>query len=448
MKTIYYFYTLTFITSIGSFEFGYNIAILNNIIKSFNQLYLNILTPSGAILGCFLGCFIANAYGRRNCIFFMNALNILGSGICICIVSIKENQSLIYVFIIGRIFSGISTGIASYIVPLYIREMAYQEYYVRLGSINQFMITFGILLAYVLGYACQASDTLYMIFIVPIIANLIQILFFWKVYTQDTPTYLINSGKRKQAIDLISKLYFNNEIEEKGSQELIDLDISTDSISPSHGSFFKNLMQNESLKMGCIIALLQQLTGINIYMMNSSHILQNLNHLDSQISTIIIGAVNCISGSLSMFILKSHYKINLQIGAVWMGICYIIVLSTLTSEDFFYIYFVCIIMFIIAFEISIGPIMWIYCADVLSDKGVAITSAMNWVGVLFITGMFAIFDGMLDLKNIDNQPGVAFIVMNVFYFVFCCVMLYYSRWRIKERMELYEMSQKRFSVSM
>jgi hypothetical protein len=283
------------------------------------------------------------------------------------------------------------------------------------------MITFGIFLAYVLGYACQASDTLYIIFIVPIIANLIQVLFFWKVYTEDTPTYLINSGKRKQAIDLINQLYFNNEIEEKASHEIIDLDVSSESLSPTYNSFFKNIMQNESLKMGCIIALLQQLTGINIYMMNSSHILQSLKNIDSQISTIIIGAVNCISGSLSIFILKSHYKVNLQIGAVWMGICYIIVLSTITSNDFVIVYFVCIIMFIIAFEISIGPIMWIYCADVLSDKGVAITSAMNWVGVLFITGMFVIFDDKLDFKKNDSQIEVAFIVMNVFYFVFCCV---------------------------
>lgn len=335
---------------------------------------------------------------------------------------------LIYPFIIGRIFSGISTGIASYIVPLYsnlyeVREMAYQEYYVRLGSINQFMITFGIFLAYVLGYTCQTSGTLYVIFIVPIIANLIQVLLFWKVYTEDTPTYLINSGKRKQAINLINQLYFNNEIEEKASHEIIDLDVSGESISPTYESFFKSILQNESLKMGCIIALLQQLTGINIYMMSSSHILQNLNNLDSQISTIIIGAVNCISGSLSIFILKSHYKINLQIGAVWMGICYIIVLSTISSNDFIIVYFVCIIMFIIAFEISIGPIMWIYCADVLSDKGVAITSAMNWVGVLFITGMFAIFDDKFDFDENGSHLKVPFIVMNVFYFVFCCVVM-------------------------
>lgn len=330
--------------------------------------------------------------------------------------------------IAGRFLSGVSTGIASYIVPLYskdytVREVAPFEIYVRLGSINQFMITFGIFLALSLGYICTKYTELYWVFIVPIFVSTIQILLFWKVYTEDTPTYLLNSGKKKEAMDLINTLYFNNEIEEQDSEDMICSVIKTESRISSSRDFFKSLIRSESLKMGCIVSILQQFTGINIYIMNSTQILKNIGNMEAQVGTILIGAVNCISGSLSMFILKSEYKMNLQVGAVWMGLCYIIVIATVSIENFYEIYFACIVMFIIAFEISIGPIMWIYCADVLSDKGVAISTAVNWAGVLLIAGIFMIFNNGFGThkKSEDYGENIPFVCLNVFYLAFCCL---------------------------
>ncbi len=37
-----------------------------------------------------------------------------------------------------------------------------------------------------------------------------------------------------------------------------------------------------------------------------------------------------------------------------------------------------IAVFLIGFSLSTGPITWIYCADILPDKGVSISSAVNW----------------------------------------------------------------------
>lgn len=46
--------------------------------------------------------------------------------------------------------------------------------------------------------------------------------------------------------------------------------------------------------------------------------------------------------------------------------------------------------FTLGYGISIGPIVWLYNAEILPDKGVSLTVLTNWVMVIAITFVFPI----------------------------------------------------------
>ena len=337
------------------------------------------------------------------------------------------------IVLIGRLLCGISTGISSYIVPLYsnsyiVREVAPFEIYARLGCINQFMITFGIFIAYLVSYFVYYDHiTIYLLFSLPILFAITQAVLFIFCYTNDTPTYLLSKKRTRDALALISKLYYNQTNEDETDDLLANSQLSLHCKAAS----FKDLLNSklsQSLAMGCVVSVLQQFTGIN-YIIFSSSVYIDKGSIGAQFLTIIFGAVNCISGSLGVILLKAHYKKNLQIGALGMSLCYLIILLSLFpthEESFLFIYVSCTILFIICFEFSIGPIMWIYCADVLSEKGVAITSALNWFGVLVIGGIFSLEQVVVEFRYRDGKAveKVPFFFMNLFYLVSCITVIY------------------------
>jgi SP family facilitated glucose transporter-like MFS transporter 1 len=48
---------------------------------------------------------------------------------------------------------------------------------------------------------------------------------------------------------------------------------------------------------------------------------------------------------------------------------------------------VMIVLFVIFFEFSMGPILWLYNSEILNDKAVTVASAINWVFVLAISAV-------------------------------------------------------------
>jgi len=39
---------------------------------------------------------------------------------------------------------------------------------------------------------------------------------------------------------------------------------------------------------------------------------------------------------------------------------------------------------------SLGPVVWLYNAEILPEKGVSIATLVNWIGVVFISFLFPI----------------------------------------------------------
>jgi MFS family permease len=108
-------------------------------------------------------------------------------GIC---SPIRQNRGML---ITGRVISGISVGIASTIIPLYQSEIAAPSIRGRLVSVQQWSITWGILIQYFIQFGCSYIDGVasfripWALQVIPAVVLAIGMLFF-----PESPRWLID----------------------------------------------------------------------------------------------------------------------------------------------------------------------------------------------------------------------------------------------------------------
>lgn len=66
-----------------------------------------------------------------------------------------------------------------------------------------------------------------------------------------------------------------------------------------------------------------------------------------------------------------------------------------------------VLSFVVAFELSSGPITWLYMAEIMQDKAVSIATVMNWVISLIVAIITPIITN-------DESIGYIFLVMGGF----------------------------------
>lgn len=95
--------------------------------------------PAGSLLGSLVSSFLADKYSRKVALQISCVLWIIGS----ILMTASQNVPMLC---IGRVVCGFSVGIASAIVPVYQSEIAPKEIRGRVVSLQQWAITWGILM--------------------------------------------------------------------------------------------------------------------------------------------------------------------------------------------------------------------------------------------------------------------------------------------------------------
>ena len=121
-------------------------------------------------------------------------------------------------FCVHRIITGISTGLNSLLVPLYVRENCPVKIYGLMGFINSFCILGGVGISYITGFfwgnynylnseseinngtknrGNTYHDNMWMLaYLLPILTCIIRILFLLFVYKYDTPMGSLLRGRK------------------------------------------------------------------------------------------------------------------------------------------------------------------------------------------------------------------------------------------------------------
>lgn len=419
-----YLYWITFVAINGGLLFGLNMAGIagaTDMIKAEFSLTDSGLGTVAALLtiGCLIGAlFTGNfteKYGRKNVMIFTAVVYIisaLGS-------ALSTSSVMLTVF---RVLSGLAVGATSVVGPMYISEISPAHRRGTLVSMNQFAITIGIVLAYVIDYLVMdlGDDSWRYMLAVPAVFGVIYLILLLTSFPK-SPRWLLSKYRRAEAVAVLEKIGGKALIE----KELPEMEQSVLAEQGKQKVQFSELFRGKTGKIvliGTLIAALQQITGINAVIMFSPDIFQVAGSAkgDSMMQAMIVGLVNFLMTIVAIWLVDRKGRKTLLL---WGAVGMIISLAYLTFEFARPVQngagvLIALLVYISFFSASFAPVMWVIISEIYPNriKGVAMSfsTAVSWL-CTFLTVYFApVIQGTLGLHYLFAIFGIFSIIAFIF----------------------------------
>ncbi|MBS0350374.1 MAG: sugar porter family MFS transporter [Proteobacteria bacterium] len=414
MKNHFYI-VIAIIAALSGVLFGYDTGVISGAILFIKDEFnlspeMNGLVVSAVLFGALLGAMISgritDRFGRKRLLIADAIIFIFGTlGSCLA-PSISS-------IVVSRIFVGIAIGIASYIAPLYISEIAPAKYRGALVSLNQLAITIGILISYIVdAFFAEAHAWRWMLGmgIVPAMGLLIGMLFL-----PYSPRWLMSQGRELEALATLEK------ISGKGTASREQFASIKASLQQQKGDWrmlFSSAIR-PALWIASGLALLQQITGINtiIYYAPTIFRMAGFASASSAISTTtIVGVVFVLFTIIALPLVDSLGRrfllfAGLIATSISLGIISWSFHTHNPSDTLKWLTLISMLVFIAGFAISLGPIMWLMIAEVFPLKvrglGASLATCINWgsnwlVAITFLT--------MVHKFGMSGTFGIYFVI--------------------------------------
>ena len=325
----------------------------------------------GSMLGAVLGGGIADRFGRRTILLWGGVIFILGS----ILAPLSPNVATL---IVSRAFLGIAIGFTSVTAPVYVSELAPPESRGRLIGLYQFALTLGIALANLVGYWLAADQGWRLMFGLGAIPAVIFLLMVLTV--PESPRWLVAQGRSPEAENILRSY-----TDEVGTQLLLN-DIRNSLMV--HAELRWSALWSPSVRGSLFIAVgftvLQQVTGINTIFYYGPQIfaLAGISSDKSAIfSTLLLAITNVLATVIALLLVdRLGRKPLLYWGVGGMTISLFLLAFCFHSQaalgsSLGIIATACLMVYVICFAFSMGPIAWILVAEVfplrLRGRGVA-----------------------------------------------------------------------------
>jgi sugar porter (SP) family MFS transporter len=312
---------------------------------------------------------------------------------------VQATVSDIWVFVIGRVLSGIASGCATGVVGGYINEVTPPHLHSSLGVGFQISLTVGRMLVGLTFFFANTSSGWRFIAAFPIVLAGI-FLSLAPFVMVESPAWLLMKGRREDAKKEIARLYGEENVhvalgwleatEKKhgGDVEFAQPDeLDLKGASSSVALLFSPLLFRQLLT-AVGIACAQQLSGINAVFFYSSDIFKNAGIADDRIGTLIIDIVNVLPTFFSGWLATKYGNRKMilagMIGMVLSAVC--MTISLVVGVQALSIVFTA--TYVAAFGVSLGPLLWVVVADLFPDSirasATSICICCNWTSNLII----------------------------------------------------------------
>ncbi len=416
---------VSIVAAIGGLLFGYDTAVISGAIGFMQQKFNldSVMTGwavsclmIGAIIGAGFAGALSDRFGRRRMLILAAILFSAGSIGSAIPTTISQ-------FVVARVVGGIGIGVSSTLVPLYIAEIAPARYRGRLVSLNQLAIVIGISAIYFVnrtvasagGTAWDISTGWRWMFGLGILPGLVFMLLLLLV--PESPRWLEKQGRGETAIRILERI--NGP--QQAQLELEDIRDSLKNETGSMGQLFQGGFRI-ALLVGVVLAILQQVTGINAIMYYAPEIFKKTGAgTDASLTqTIIVGAVNLVFTLVSLWLIdRVGRKVLLLIGSAVMAISLLVVgYAFHTGNTAGPLVLVFVLLFVAAFAVSFGPIVWLIIAEIfptrIRGRATAIASVALWAADYVVSQTFPIL-----LSGVGSAVTFwMFAIMSVIAFLF------------------------------
>lgn len=341
----------------------------------------------GACAGAAAAGYLADRFSRK--------FTIVGAGVVYVAAALwsglaQGTGSLIA----ARAVLGLAVGAASFVGPLYISEHVPPKLRGGTVSFNQFMITSGIFIAYLVDYAFKdvTNSWRWMLALgaLPGIALTIGMLLL-----PHTPRWLLEADREDEARQVLARSHSRRGVD-KEVEEIQHV------LASERKAGLRALLAADTrpmLLVGLGLAFFQQVVGVNTVVYYAPTILRytGLSANQSVTEALSVGITNVVFTVVAIALLDRLGRRALLItGTVGLTVALAVLgaffQSSTLQNDASWLAVVALVVFIASFAIGLGPVFWLMIAEVfplrVRSQGMAVCTIVNWAANFFVSYYF------------------------------------------------------------
>jgi sugar porter (SP) family MFS transporter len=437
MSSFYWY--LALLACIGGFLFGYDTAVIGSVLSFVPYHLSNFATGylvAGASLGAAVGAIAAgpltDKFGRKS--LLMADATIYAVGAILSAITINAAMLLT-----SRTLIGLAVGADSAIATAYICEFAPSKRRGQLGIIQQWMITVGILVSYLIALlvfnaspgAAKTADWRIVLGLGAVPAIIAVAL---RARMPESPRWLLHQGRYEDTVKALDKLGVKVTAEDarKTAQTLEQRE--------SEQKQERRRLWTPGVKRALLVVSLffvfQQITGINVPFYYGPKLLADVfkspgaSAVDSAMAGLwaatILGVVNVVA---TFFAFRYIDRAGRRPLAIWgfagMAVFMIVAaigIAALTGAPKMVVVMVGFSLFITSFAIGVGGTGWLIQGEVfptsVRGRAAAIAAAVDWIANFALIEAFPAWQNAWGLAWVMVSFAVLSVVAIGFVFKF------------------------------
>ncbi|KAL9940622.1 hypothetical protein V8E36_000110 [Tilletia maclaganii] len=430
-------YALAAISCVGGLLFGFDISSLSAILGTQNYLVyfsntevvtdpvtgwrsssgpdanlqggITASMAGGSFLGAIASGPLNDRWGRKTSLGTSMSIWIVGS----ILACAAQDVAML---MIARLILGFSIGIASSIVPTYISELSKPQVRGRLTGLQQWSITWGILLQNYISFACSfigdqdgrstaSFRTPWGLQMLPAV-----IVLGFIPFMPESPRWLASTGKIDEAHEVLAIIHGEGDrLHPLVIAEFEEIKHSL--VDESSGSYAELFKGNHlyRLHLSLFTQIWAQLTGMNVMMYYIIYVFRMAGY-DSGNVTLVSSSIQYVINVVMtipalLFVDKWGRRPTLMVGSTLMAIWLFTVAGLMAAHGEYYTpdpakgdpdsvrwkvegpaskaIIACSYLFVASYAPTVGPVSWIYPPELwnnrLRNKAVSLATAANWI---------------------------------------------------------------------
>ncbi len=341
----------------------------------------------GAAIGALGAGWMSAALGRKRSLILAGVLFVIGSLLSAAAWSPAT-------LIAARLILGLAIGVATFTAPLYLAEVAPEKTRGAMISLYQVMITTGILVAFLSDTAFSYSGNWrWMLGIIAIPG----ILFLLGLFLlPDSPRWLMMRGRKEEATAVLHGLRGDAV---QVAREVADIEEQLK--TPQHGwhLFLENPNFRRSVGLGVLLQVMQQFTGMNVVMYYAPRIFQDMGYATAAQMwfTAVVGLTNVLATFIAIGLVdrwgrKPILYTGFTIMALGLGLVGTMMHLGIATHGEQIFTVAMLLLFIVGFAMSAGPLIWTLCSEVQPlkgrDFGIGCSTFTNWIANMIVGATF------------------------------------------------------------